>query len=120
MPFKDVLGIIVQSVRGGVGAILVDEEGEAVDVFTHGDSYEIRLAGAHHSIILTLVEEAMKRANNNGDRLQGLSIKAERLTYTIMPVQEGLFVVLVQDETGIPSQGMRVLQDSVRDLAALI
>jgi len=121
MPFKDVLGIIVQSVRGGVGAILVDDEGEAVDVFTHGDSYEIRLAGAHHGIILALLDEAMKRTNNNGDRLKGLSIKAERLTYTIMPVQEeGLFVVLVQDETGIPSQGMKVLQDSVGDIAALI
>jgi len=119
MPFKDVLGLIVQSVRGGVGAILVDNEGEAVDVFTHGDSYEIRLAGAHHGIIIALLEEAMKRTEN-GDSLQGLSIKSERLIYTMMPVQEGLFVVLMQDETGIPSQGMRVLQESVRDIAALI
>ena len=119
MPFKDILGLIVESVRGGVGAILVDDEGEAVDVFTHGDSYDIRLAGAHHGIILTLLEEAMKRSQN-GDSLQGLAIKSERLNYTIMPVQEGLFVVLMQDETGIPSQGMRILKDAVQDIAALI
>jgi len=119
MPFKDVLGQIVASTRGGVGAVLVDDEGEAVDVFTHGDSYEIRLAGAHHGIILTLLEEAMKRSGN-GNRLHSLSIKAQRLNYTIMPVQDGLFVVLMQDETGIPSQGMRVLKNSVRDIAALI
>lgn len=119
MSFKAVLGLLVESVRGGVGAILVDDEGEAVDVFTHGDSYEIRLAGAHHSIVLTLLEEAMKRLNNS-DRLQSLSIRSERLVYTIMPVQEGLFVVLMQDDTGLPSQGMRVLKDAVREIAALI
>ena len=119
MPFKDILGLIVESVRGGVGAILVDDEGEAVDIFTHGDTYEIRLAGAHHGIVLTLLEEAMKRSEN-GSRLQSLSIKAERLSYTIMPIQEGLFVVLMQDETGIPSQAMQVLKDSVGDIAALI
>lgn len=119
MSFKTVLGLLVESVRGGVGAILVDDEGEAVDVFTRGDSYEIRLAGAHHSIVLTLLEEAMKRLNNS-DRLQSLSIRSERLVYTIMPVQEGLFVVLMQDDTGLPSQGMRVLKDAVREIAALI
>ena len=119
MSFKAVLGLLVESVRGGVGAILVDDEGEAVDVFTHGDSYEIRLAGAHHSIVLTLLEEAMTRLNNS-DRLQSLSIRSERLVYTIMPVQEGLFVVLMQDDTGLPSQGMRVLKDAVREIAALI
>ncbi len=119
MPFKGVLGHIVKSVRGGVGAILVDDEGEAVDVFTHGDSYEIRLAGAHHSIVLTLLEEAMKRFENM-DSLQGLSIRSERFIYTIMSVQEGLFVVLLQDDTGIPSQGMKVLKDAIPEIAALI
>lgn len=119
MPFKDVLGLVVESVKGGIGAILVDDEGEAVDVFTHGDMYEIRLAGAHHGIILTLLEQAMKKTEN-GSKLKSLSIKSERLSYTIMPIQDGLFVVLVQDETGIPSQGMRVLQDAVPEIAALI
>jgi predicted regulator of Ras-like GTPase activity (Roadblock/LC7/MglB family) len=119
MPFKSVLGRIVDSVRGAVGAILVDDEGESVDVFTRGDGYEIRLAGAHHGIVLALLDEAMKRSEN-GDSLQGLSIKSERLIYTIMPVQEGLFVVLMQDETGIPSQGMKALKDAVPEIAALI
>jgi predicted regulator of Ras-like GTPase activity (Roadblock/LC7/MglB family) len=119
MPFKDVLGLIVESVKGGVGAILVDDEGEAVDIFTHGDKYEIRLAGAHYGIVLTLLEEAMQRLESGGS-LQSLSIKAERLSFTIMPVQEGLFVVLMQDDTGIPSQGVRVLKDAVPEIAALI
>jgi len=119
MPFKEVLGQVVESVRGGVGAILVDDEGEAVDVFTRGDGYEIRLAGAHHSIIIALLEEAMKNVES-GDSLQGLSVKSEQLTYTMLPVQVGLFVVLIQDDTGIPSQGMKVLKDAVRDIAALI
>ena len=56
----------------------------------------------------------------NGDSLQGLTIRSERLLYSIMPVQEGLHVVLMLDETGIPSQGMKVLKDAVREIAALI
>ncbi len=119
MPFKAVLGHIVKSVRGGVGAILVDDEGEAVDVFTSGDSYQIRLAGAHHSIILALLEEALKRFQNR-DSLQGLSIRSERLIYTTMPVQEGLYIVLMLDDTGIPSQGMKALRDAVPEIVALI
>lgn len=119
MPFKDVLGLLVESVKGGVGAILVDSEGEAVDIFTHGDGYEIRLAAAHHGIVLNLLKEAMTRLDN-GDSLQGLSIKSERITYTIMPVDEGLFAVLMQDDTGIPSQGMKALKDAVPGIAALI
>jgi predicted regulator of Ras-like GTPase activity (Roadblock/LC7/MglB family) len=119
MPFKDALGLLVESVKGGVGAILVDSEGEAVDVFTHGDGYEIRLAGAHHGIILNLLKEGMARVDN-GESLQGLSIKSEKITYTIVPVEEGLFLVLMQDETGIPAQGMKAIKDALSDIAALI
>ena len=119
MPFKEVLGQVVESVRGGIGAILVDDEGEAVDVFTRGDGYEIRLAGAHHSIIIALLDEAMKNVESR-DSFQGLSVKSEQITYTMLPVQSGLFVVLMQDHTGIPSQGMKVLKDAVRDIAVLI
>ena len=119
MPFKDILGLLVESVRGGVGAVLVDDQGESVDVFTHGDSYEIRLAGAHHGIILTLLEKIME-SSGNGDRLHSLSIRSELLAYTIMPVGEGLFVVLMQDETGIPSQGLKALRNAAREITALI
>ena len=119
MPFKEVLGLVVKSVRGGVGAILVDDEGEAVDVFTRGDGYEIRLAGAHHGVIIALLEEAIQRMEQE-DNLQGLSFTSQHFIYTAVPVQEGLYVVLMQDKTGIPSQGMKVLKDSVSQITALI
>ncbi len=119
MPFKDVLGSLVYGVKGGIGAVLVDAEGESVDVFTHGDTYEIRLAGAHYGIVLNRLGEAMG-GSGNGDRLQSLSIRAEKLTYTIVPVQEGLFVVLIQDDTGLPSQAARALQEALPKIVELI
>jgi hypothetical protein len=60
------------------------------------------------------------KSSENGDSLKGLSIRSERLLYSIMPVQEGLYVVLMLDDTGIPSQGMKALKDAVREIAALI
>jgi len=119
MPFKDALGLLVESVKGGIGAILVDSEGEAVDAFTHGDQYEIRLAGAHHVIVMNLLRDAVKRMNE-ADMLKGLSIKSEKIAYTVMPVEEGLFVILMQDDTGTLSQGRKALKDTIPDIVALI
>ncbi|UCG38481.1 MAG: roadblock/LC7 domain-containing protein [bacterium] len=119
MSFRDALGGIVQSVRGATGAVLVDADGETIDLFTRGDSYDLMLTGAHHGIVLEAVEGALRHIGN-GSRLEGFSIRAEKRTYTIMPVREGIFLVLVQDETGLPSHGMKVLKEALPLISGLI
>ena len=119
MPFKEALGEIVEAAGGGIGAILVDDEGESVDLVTRGDSFEIRLAGAHHGLLLSLLNETQKRIGN-GDVIKEISVRSARFTYTIAPVQENLFIVLIQDTTGIPSMGMKALRDGIPGINALI
>jgi predicted regulator of Ras-like GTPase activity (Roadblock/LC7/MglB family) len=119
MPFGEVLGKIVTAAPGGIGAVLVDSDGETIDLYTRGDGFQLRLAGAHHSIILSLIEQALIRSGN-GNSLGWLSIRSDRFTFTIMPVQEGIFVVLMQDSDGITSQGLKVLRDAIPGITHLI
>jgi len=53
MPFQPILKNLVESVPGAVGAILVDWEGEAVQEYSHGTTYDIRFIGAKNGVILT-------------------------------------------------------------------
>lgn len=119
MPFKEILGSVVDSVQGGVGAVIVDDEGEAVDLVTRGDGFETRLAGAHQGIVLALVDEAARRIRA-GDSVLTMAVRSDRFTYTVMPVKEGLAVILVQDQTGLPSQGMRALENAAHGIVDLI
>ena len=119
MPFKKALDSIVDAAGGGVGAILVDDEGESIDYVTRGDSYEIRLAGAHHAIVLNLLNDIQKRIDNR-DAIQEICVRSGHLTYTIAPLADGLFIVLIQDRTGIPARGMKALRDGKAAINELI
>ena len=52
MPFKRLLTTLVEGVPGANGAILADWEGEAVEQFTHGDPFEMKVTAAHWGIML--------------------------------------------------------------------
>jgi len=119
MPFKEVLGEIVRTTPGGIGAVLVDDEGEMIDIFTSEDNFQMKLIGAHHGIILTAVQQSLEDFGN-GDVLCGLSIRSERYIFNIAPVQDGIFVVLVQDREGVPSMGMKVLKGAIPSISRLI
>ncbi|MDF1537025.1 MAG: roadblock/LC7 domain-containing protein [bacterium] len=119
MPFKKALDRIVDTAGGGVGATIVDDEGEFVDLANRGDSFEVRLAGAHHGIILSLLNDIQERIGS-GDVIRELYIRSDRFTYSVAPVKEGLFVVLIQDRTGIPALGMKALRDGIPEINELI
>lgn len=53
MPFKTLLTTLVEAVPGANGAILADWEGEAVEQFSHGDPFEMKVTAAHWGIMLT-------------------------------------------------------------------
>jgi predicted regulator of Ras-like GTPase activity (Roadblock/LC7/MglB family) len=64
MSFRKPLEDIVKRASGAVGAVFVDDDGETIEQFTNGSSYEIRLAGAHHGIILQLMEKIVENVEN--------------------------------------------------------
>jgi len=62
MPFKKLLTELVTTTPGVTGAILVDWEGEAVELVCGSvDDYELKLLAAHKGIILGQVREASAR-----------------------------------------------------------
>ena len=119
MSFKEVLTRIVEATPGGIGAVLVDDEGEAIDLFTKGDSFETKLAGAHNGIILGLIEDVIAR-NGNRDKMEELSIRSDRYIYSMISVIDGIFVVLIQSSDGIQSKGLKVLRESIPSIIKLI
>lgn len=53
MPFKSILTTLVEAVPGATGAILADWEGEAVEQYSQGDPFEMKVTAAHWGIVLT-------------------------------------------------------------------
>ncbi len=119
MPFKKILENAVSRIKGGVGIIFVDSEGEAIDQFTYGDVEEIRLAGAQQGLVLRMCESALARASSENS-MSAVGIRSENHLYTMVPVTDGTFIVLVQDDTGIQAQGMQVLMDTLPDILSLL
>lgn len=119
MSFRKVLEEIVEAAPGGIGAVLVDDEGEAIDLYTRGDSFETKLAGAHNGIFLGLLERALGK-NGNGNKLGAVSIRSDVYTYSMVPVLDGIFLVLIQGGDGLPSKGLKVLKESIPSIIGLI
>jgi predicted regulator of Ras-like GTPase activity (Roadblock/LC7/MglB family) len=92
MSFKVILAEMLQQVPGGLGAILVDWEGEAVDQSGVIDDYELKVIGAHKGLILGNLRKAVARVEGNA--LQEIAITTEQVQTLILPVNEDYFLVL--------------------------
>lgn len=95
MPFKGILGGLVDSVAGANGALLADWEGEAVDQATSLDVYRLQVIGAHTGVILTHVREVLRRLA--GGEPKEFVIAAKRMRIVILPVTQEYFLVLTLD-----------------------
>lgn len=76
MPFQTILKELVDAVPHAVGAIMVDWEGEAVQEYSHCDSYDIRFVGAHKGIILSRLRET--RGESVGGQIEDVVVRAAR------------------------------------------
>lgn len=92
MPFKGLLGHLVNAVPGALGAILVDWEGEAVDQVARMDDYELKVLGAHKGVILDHMRAVVARLE--GVDLEELVVSTARTQTVIMPVTREYFLVL--------------------------
>lgn len=62
MPFKSILQDLVQSTPGATGAILIDWEGEAVELYSPAtDEFDVKIIGAHQNIIFNRIREIRLR-----------------------------------------------------------
>lgn len=92
MPFKKFLGPLTEQISSEAGAILVDSEGEVVDMAGKGtESYQLQVTAAH-SVILSLQFQALAAKLGGGD-LEELRLTTDGYQVLIIPVDRDYFLV---------------------------
>ncbi|MCW9049383.1 MAG: roadblock/LC7 domain-containing protein [Deltaproteobacteria bacterium] len=92
MPFKSLLNRLLKDIPGALGAIIIDWEGEAVDQVARINEYDIKLLGAHSSIILSHLKEALSHIDS-GELVEVVINTGENKTL-IVPLTEDYLLVL--------------------------
>ena len=99
MPFKKLLGALLENVPGAQGAIVADWEGEAVDQVGHMDEYELKVLGAHKGVILHNMRDVVDRLGD--DELKEIVITTARAQMIILPVTNEYFLVLTLNRADV-------------------
>jgi predicted regulator of Ras-like GTPase activity (Roadblock/LC7/MglB family) len=74
------------------GTIILDPDGEAVDLFSNSPDFELDFIGARAGLILPLVEKAT--ANIGKGQLRALDITTDKLRIVISTIQDGYFLLV--------------------------
>lgn len=118
MDFRDVLKQLVTAVPGAWGAIFVDFEGEAVDLYAVSDAYEVKLAGAHAGLLWNRIKEA--GANASLGKSHSVSVLAANNRLFVHAVDRDYFVLLAARATAHPGLARHHLRFAVDSLKKLI
>jgi hypothetical protein len=125
-PFAGILETLCESCHGSLAALLVDEEGETVDLASvpvvemEGDDrvvkrmggYDIKLCGAHWQIVL---REATERAHLGG--VTQLWVTTDSHGFVIKSLEEGYVLVLVLQPEAVYTVSSRALRQVEVELA---
>lgn len=87
--FTPILQVLVDSVPGALGAVFTAGDGECVDYFSGMDPYELKIVGAHTSLLLQVL---------GGSRLGPFSrigLSGRRLSLWILPCGESYTLTLI-------------------------
>jgi len=99
MPFNYLLTNLLVDVPEAVGAIFLDEEGEAVDWVTrHDDPFDLKVEGAYHSIFKRRLD--LLGTTSPIGELRHYIVHGERLTSLTHSLPDGYYLVLVLDRPG--------------------
>ena len=110
--FHRILDRLVNATAGGLGAALVDHEGETVDYAGMLDTFELKVAAAHWQIVLTQIDT---------EKLAGvrqITVRARTRSFVVRQLHEGYAVVLVLHRHAAFAPSERALQEAHRRLCA--
>ena len=97
MPFQHELDAIVRDVRGAVGAILVDFEGEAVITSRNGISaYDLKVVGAYGGIFFENLRKVATETRAGTPSMYSIDGSGCRILCS--PLKDGYHLVLVGSE----------------------
>lgn len=118
MPFKQLLGTMLERVPGAQGAIIADWEGEAVDHLGTMDEYDLKIIGAHQGLILHNLREVVDRLGD--DQLTEVIITSERGQTLILPVTREYFLVLTLSRNDVLGKALFEARRCIKALHAEI
>jgi predicted regulator of Ras-like GTPase activity (Roadblock/LC7/MglB family) len=113
-----VLKQLVAAVPGAWGAIFVDFEGEAVDLFAVNDAYQVKLAGAHAGLLWNRVREAGMNAGQGASK--AVAVLAANLHLFVHAVDKDYFVLLAAKPEAHPGLARHHLAFAVESLKRLL
>jgi hypothetical protein len=95
MPFQYILADLIGVVPGAVGAILLDDDGEAVEWVSQRsrDPYDLKVEGAYHSIFKRQLENVT--ANSDSGFLESYIFEGRDLVTLTRSLPDGYYVLLV-------------------------
>ena len=109
MPFNYLLTNLLVDVPTALGAIFLDDEGEAIEFVTrHGDPFELKVEGAYHSIFKRQVQQMAEVAESGAIRTYVLS--SSRLCALTCILREGYYVTLILERGGPLSRAVYHLE----------
>ncbi len=116
MPFNYLLTNLLVDVPEAVGAIFLDDEGEAVEWVTrHNDPFDLKVEGAYHSIFVRRLTTIS--AESQFGKLKQYIIKGEALTALTHPLPDGYYLLLVMDQPGHLGKATFHLENTAEVLA---
>jgi hypothetical protein len=103
MPFQYLLADLMGVVPEAVGAILLDDEGEAVEWVSQRsrDPYDLKVEGAYHSIFKRQIEEVGR--HSDAGEIESYVLEGRDLVTLTQLLPEGYYVLLVVRPSGSPA-----------------
>jgi len=116
MPFQYLLADLIGVVPDAVGAILLDDDGEAVEWVSQRsrDPYDLKVEGAYHSIFKRQIEEITM--NWAGGPLESYIFEGRDLVTLTQLLPDGYYVLLVVRRNSSPALAYHHLRRIARSL----
>lgn len=97
--FKEVLQEVVDGTEGGVAGILMGYDGIAVEQYTgEAMTFDVESVGMEYSVVLKNIVNAARMLE--AGQPSEVSVKTDRLTTLIRPVNEDYFVAVTLHPSG--------------------
>jgi len=116
MPFNYLLTNLLVDVPSAVGAIFLDNDGEAIEWVTrHDDPFELKVEGAYQSIFIRQLRDLL-RAMSAG-KIESYTMTSKNLVSLTQALPDGYYVVLVIDRSEAQARARYHLRRTARVLA---
>ncbi len=106
MRFREILYELLQTVRGSIGAVFLDSEGESVEVVSarpfEADDHELRVVGAYAGIFLSQLGRVSDASNGGSAHCFKIDFAPSRIFCTVL--KDGYFVVILTDRTSVEGE----------------